>query len=395
MIEEAVLTEEQKQSETEHPSFSDTLRSNFFEENIASPIKEEVKIEEKKEEPKIEEEILDPKDWLKREFETDEVNVLKAEREELKSLREKSKGYQFDDNQLKTLDYLKPENEEKLFDFLQTKKKIEKLTSGEVSESNAADIVKFQMQQKYGTLSPEDIDYKFNRQYGIPKEPKEPLEEKFVTTEEYENAKERYLEDKQEWEQRVKEIKNELLIDAKLAVPEIQKLKSELNLPDIQRNNQSKEPTQEDLEAMKKDVDLFLENAENFNKDFTGFNVPVKDKDVDYSVSYSISPEEKQEVMSKLKTFAESGFDVNALFADMWVSEDGKSIQTDKMIKDLSRLLYAEKIEQKIALDSANKRIESYLKEKKQINLKEADIQQNSNLDKKTVSEKLAEQFFG
>jgi len=388
MAEEVVIVEEQK-TETSQPTFSDNLRSTFFEDNPVEIIKEEQKIEDKKEEQKIDEEIIEPKEWLKRELNVDDVSVLKSEREELKTLREKSKNYQFDENQLKTLDYLKPENEEKLFDFLQTKKKIEKLTSGEVSEINAADIVKFQMQQKYGTLSPEDIDHKFSRQYGIPKEPKEPVEEKFATTDDYENAKEKYLEDKQEWEQRVKEVKNELLIDAKLAVPEIQKLKSELNLPDIQRINQSKEPTQEDLEAMKKDADSFLQNAENFNKDFTGFNVPVKDKDVDYSVNYSLAPEEKQAVMSKLKTFAESGFDVNALFADMWVSEDGKSIKTDKMIKDLSRLLYGEKIDQKLALDSGNKRIESYLKEKKQINLKDTDIQQNSNLDKKTVSEKL------
>lgn len=392
MAEEIVLTEDQK-IETPQPTFSDNLRSTFFEEKVADSIKEEIKLEEKKEEPKTEV-SSEPKEWLKKELDVDDVSVLKAEREELKTLRDKSKQYQFDESQLKTLDYLKPENEEKLLDFLNTKKKIDKLTSTEINEQNAADIIKFQMQQKYSTLSSEDIDYKFNRQYGIPKEPKEPQEDKFLTTDDYDTAKEKYLEDKQDWEQAVKQAKNELLIDAKLAVPEIQKLKSELNLPDIQRNVQSKEPTQEDLAAMKKDVDSFLQNAENFNKDFTGFNVPVKDKDVDYSVGYSISPEEKQEVMGKLKTFAESGFDANALLADRWVSEDGKSIKTDVMIKDLSRLFGGDKIDQKIALDSGNKRIEAYLKEKKQINLKETDVQQNSNLDKKSMSEKLAERFF-
>ncbi len=390
MAEETVL--EEQQTETQ-PSLSDNLRSNFFDEKPL--IKEEPKVEIKPEATIADtEEILEPAAWLKREFGVDDVNVLKSEREELKSLRDKSKEFQFDESQLKALEYLKPEKEEELFNYLQQKKKIEKLTSGEVGEQNAADIVKFQMQQKYGTLTPEDIDYKFNRQYGIPKEPKEPLEDKYSTVDDYETAKEKYAEDKADWEQKVREIKNELLIDAKLAIPEIQKLKTELNLPDIKRNNQPKELSQEDLGNFKKEADLFLQNAENFNKDFTGFNVPVKDKDVDYSVSYSISPDEKKEVMGKLKTFAESGFDANALLADRWVSEDGKSIKTDVMIKDLSRLFGGDKIDQKIALDSGNKRIESYLKDKKQINLKETDIQQPSTVDGKTMSDKLRESFF-
>lgn len=391
LIEQPIIQEPEK-------SFSDTLRENFFDENPVTQNTEQPKIEEKKVIEPIEsdEEILDPKDWLKREFDTDDVAVLKAEREEYRKLKEKSKDFQFDDNQLKTLEYLKPEKEDELFNYLQTKKKVDRLISEDVSEKNAADIVKFQMQQKYTTLSPEDIDYKFNRQYGIPKEPKEPQEEKFVTTGDYEDAKEKYLEDKQDWEHRVREVKNELLIDAKLAVPEIQKLKSELNLPDIQRPNQQQQqqPSKEDLEAIKNNADLFIKGAEDFSKEFTGFNVPVKDKDVDYSVNYSISPEEKQVVIGKLKTFAESGFDANTLLADRWVTEDGKSIKTEQMIKDLSRMFGGEKIDQKIALDSANKRIESYLKEKKQINLKETDVQQHSKVGEKSMSEKLAEQFF-
>lgn len=389
LIEQPTVQEPEK-------SFSDNLRETFFDEKPAAQNVELPKSEIKPDvQPSVQEdEIIEPKDWLKRHFDTEDVAVLKAERQELKQLKEKSKEFQFDEKQLKTLEYLKPEKEDELFNYLQTKKKVDRLISEDVSEKNAADIVKFQMQQKYTTLSPEDIDYKFNRQYGIPKEPKEPQEEKFILTDDYEAAKEKYLEDKQDWEQRVKEVKNELLIDAKLAVPDIQKLKSELNLPDIQRPNQQQQLSQEDLAAIKNNADLFIKSAEDFSKEFTGFNVPVKDKDVDYLVNYSISPEEKQIVMGKLKTFAESGFDANALLADRWVAEDGISIKTEQMIKDLSRMFGGEKIDQKIALDSANKRIESYLKDKKQINLRETDVQQPSKVGEKTMSEKLAEQFF-
>lgn len=388
------IVEEQK-IEAPQPSFSDNLRSSFFDEATNAP-KEETKIDDKKDDivkADDKEEILEPKDWLKREFDVDDPGVLKAEREELKGLREKSKQYEFSEDQLKTLDYIKPENEEKLFDFLQTKRRVEKLISGEVTEQNAADIVKFQMQQKYGTLSPEDIDYKFNRQYGIQKEPKEPQEDKFVDTDAYEQAKEKYQEDKQDWEQAVKQAKSELLIDAKMAIPEIQKLKSELNLVDIQREPIVKNPTQEDLIAIKKNVDYFMEFAKSKIDGFTGFSAQVKDKDVDFTSSYAPSIEEKAIVSKSLQIFAESNFDTNLIFAERWVNQDG-SYNVDQMTEDLLRIFVGKNSDQKLVTDASNKRLESYLKDKKQIDLKETDVQHKPNLDGKTMSDKLRESFF-
>ena len=71
----------------------------------------------------------------------------------------------------------------------------------------------------------------------------------------------------------------------------------------------------------------------------------------------------------KLKQFADSGFNANSLFADRWLDTDGKTLKVEQMIKDLSRLYADDKPIQKLVTDSANKRLEAFLKEKKQIDV--------------------------
>lgn len=379
MADEQVVIEEQK-TEAVEDKLSSILQQAAFDDKVVVEEKKQEIIEEKKEEIKVEE-IPIPKDWLKKEFDTEDPALLKAEREELKSVKEKLQKFEVDENGFKVLDYLKPENEDKLYAYLDNKKKIEKLTSNEVTESNAAEIVKFQLQQKYNTLSADDINYKFNRQYGVPKEPQE---DKFLTKEDYDDAK-------AEWDEKVENSKKELLLDAKLAVPEIQKLKTELTLPNIERVSQQKEPTQEELAARKKNVDAFSQFAETTANSFTGFTVQVKNKDVDYLVSYASSQDEKTFIAKELRSFAENNFDANALLADRWVEADGKTIKVEQMVKDLSRIHYGEQVEQKIALEAANKRMDEYLKEKKQIDLDDKNEEGKLKLDK--VDEKLEDKL--
>lgn len=391
MAEETVLEQEQKTDTADVSSF---LQKAAFGEEVLSQENnadvKEVSETKKNEETKTnleEEEILDPKEWLKREFDIDDPAALKAEREELKSTREKLKKYEVDENGFKVLDYLKPENEDKLFEHLSNKKKIAKLTSGDVTENNAAEIVKFQMQQKYkdSNLSTEDIDYKFSKQFGLPKEPQE---DKFVTTEEYEEAK-------ATWENRVSEIKRELLIEAKLAIPEIQKLKTELILPNIEREIASKkEPTPEELAAFDNDKKSFIQAFENTFKDFNGITTQVKDKDVDYPVAYIASPEEKNLINQSMQKFAESGFDANALLADRWVNKD-MTLNVQQMTEDLSRIFLGKNSDAKIANEAANKRLELYIKDKKQIDIKEGSEEGKLNLEKTDgkVEDKLRERM--
>lgn len=385
MADEQVLTEEQK---TDTADVSTILQSAAFGDNESSQQKAEVKenaSEKKADNTSIQEEVKVPIEWLKKEFDVEDAAILKAEREELKSAKEKLKKFEVDENGFKVLDYLKPENEDKLYDFLNTKKKIEKLTSGEVSESNAADIVKFQMQQKYNTLSEEDISYKFNRQFGLPKEPVQgDLEDETEFEQRY-----------NEWKEKSNEIKRELLIEAKLAVPEIQKLKTELILPTIERENQGKkEVTPEEQAAFDNAKNSFLQTFQNVSKDFTGFTAQVKNKDVDYNVAYSPSTEERSLINERMQQFAESGFDANSLLADRWVNKD-MTLNVQQMTEDLSRIFMGKNSDAKIANEAANKRLELYLKDKKQIDLTANNEEGKLTLDKgnETVEDKLRERM--
>ncbi len=273
-------------------------------------------------------------------------------------------------------------------EFLQNQEQIDELVALQVDKENAADIIKLQMKLKNKQLSAKEIEFEYKQNFELPKEPVQKV------TEDDDDFTERV----NEWKEKCEIVETKRVIAAKLAQPELTNLKSELVLPEIQKENPSQkvEPTQEELAAFTKDKETFLQSAKTAIDGFNGISVPVKDKDVDYTVSYIPSKEEKTIITEKLSEFAESGFDVNALFADRWVSEDGKSIKIDQMTEDLSRIYMGKNSDQKLATDSANKRLEAYLKEKKQINVNETNQNGQFNLEKDNTNEavKLQEHFW-
>lgn len=245
-------------------------------------------------------------------------------------------------------------------------------------------MVKFGIKNDNPSLNDDEVDFIFSEKYT---KPTKPVRDYLDDDADYENKV-------KVWQQQVDNIEKRMVIEAKMAQPKIAQLKSELVFPEIKKGNNQNQPTQEDLAALNELKTSFLQSAEQTLNGFNGFSIPVKDKDVDYTVGYAPSQEEKTLINSKLKEFAESGLDANALLADRWVNEDGKSLNVNQMVKDLSRIYGGEKIDQKLVTDSANKRIEAYLKEKKQI-----DVNGNSNRgsfvpNDKTQSEKMQEQFW-
>ena len=281
---------------------------------------------------------------------------------EIKSLREKAeKNFEFkNEDSKKVAEYIIDGKEDELYAFLDNKKKVEKLATANVEDVNvAAQLVKFDLRNANKNLNEDEIDFLFNEKYSTPEKP---VQGEFEEDADY-NTKVKI------WEKQVSNIEKKMIIEAKMAQPKLAQLKTELVLPNISKESSQVQPTQEDLTAAKEQQDSFIKFAESKAKDFTGFSVQVKDKDVNYTVSYAPSQEEKTLVTNKLKEFAESGFNANALLADRWVAEDGKTIKVEQMVKDLSRLYADDKATQKLVLDASNKRIEAYLKEKKQINV--------------------------
>ncbi len=114
---------------------------------------------------------------------------------------------------------------DEVLSILNKQAQIEKLVSSEVSKDTAGDIVKMGMQLKYKDLTPEEINYKFNKQFAIP--PK-PAQQDLDTDEEYQyklNA----------WQEQANDKYMELMIEAKLAKPDIEAAKSKIELPSIQQ----------------------------------------------------------------------------------------------------------------------------------------------------------------
>lgn len=156
-----------------------------------------------------------------------------------------------------------------LHQYLDKQLRIDNLISAEVNTNTAVDIVKLGMQLKYSDLTPAEIEYKFNKQFGIP--PK-PVQGAVEDDDEYQNKV-------AVWDSIVQDRQMELLIEAKLAKPDLAQAKSKLSLPEIQTSvdegylqykkmleEQSKQPQrQQELEsAYKAFTPKSLETKLNF-----------------------------------------------------------------------------------------------------------------------------------
>jgi len=333
-----------------------------------------------------EEKTFNHKEWLKQEFDVEDAAILKQEREELKAFREKTKQEEFkNEDSKKVYEYLREGKEDEVYEYFSKKKQIEKLSKADVTADKnvAAELVKFGIknENKEANLSEEEINFLFNQRYAMPKEPNE---DDYTDVDVFEK-------DMLSWKEQVQTIEKRIMIEAKMQQPKLSQLNQEIVLPDIKRDQQNA-LSQEDLDALKQMQESFVQTAKTSIDGFKGFDVNVKDKDVDYNVSYVPSAEEKTLVNEKLNEFAKSGFDANALLADRWVNEDGKTLNVERMVKDLSLIYSNEKLSQKLVTDAANKRLELYLKEKKNINLNETVTNGQFNPDnKKTQQEALTE----
>lgn len=308
-----------------------------------------------------EEEIVDADEWLKNQFGWDNADAAKTEIEELRKLRETASTQaeiEFANEQsAKFFKLLQEGKEDDLYSFLEQKKKIDRLSSADLNAATAADIIKLNMQQKYKDLTPSEIEYKFNKQFGVPNRP---VQKDIETDEEYQ-------ERLQSWEAQVKDIETEMFIEAKLAKPELEKYKSELVLPDIQFEGQQQVagPTQEELEAQAAMAESFINEAQAALKSFDGFSVSVKDEEVEIPLSYAVSDEEKNVVAAQLGRFAESNFDANVVLAERWLKQDASgsySLNTNQIIRDLTLLQSEGKVNQKFVNDAAAKRLAEHIR---------------------------------
>lgn len=337
--------------------------------------------------PEEEEELLDPKDWVKREFGVDDVEVLRQEREEYRQLKEKKPAPEFtNEDSRKAYEYVAENKWDELYDVLASRKKIEKLSSADLSSNKelVSELVKFSIKNDNPTLNDDDVEFLYNEKYSLPSKP---VKDDMDDDTDYEAKV-------SAWQNQVNNIEKRMLIEAKMAQPKVAQLKSEIVFPDI-KGNQQNLPTQEDLAAIKQMQESFIKSSEPLVNSFTGFNVQVKDKDVDFAVNYTPSTDERKLLSDTLTKLADSGFDANEIFVDRWYDVENKTFKIEQMTKDLSRILMGENSDQKLAMDSANKRMDAFLAEKRNVSVTEGNKDSTFKPDAdKTQSQKLADAYW-
>lgn len=294
------------------------------------------------------EEVYDADEYLKQTLGFDSWEAAKEEIERLRT----SKGSKYENEESEIIHKALLEGKvEDVYSYLDKQIKINKLLSSEIDEKNAEEIVKLSMKSKYTNLTDDEIEYKYKKQFSIPKEP----EQKY--TESDEEFEERY----KAWEEKAKDVKMELMIEAKSSRNEIENLKNNLKLPEISDNNINKSLSQEELAEVNKFVENYVRTVDETVDSFNGFSVGYKDEGASIQSTYTPSAEEKKAVSEILKNFASNNFNANVIFAERWLNSDG-SINVPQMTKDVSLLYSEEKVMQKLVNDGINKRIAEYRK---------------------------------
>lgn len=291
---------------------------------------------------------FNPDEFVKTTFGFDSVEVAKTEIEKLKQPKSPEEIKFANDFSKNAFEYLKNGEEDKLFEHLSKKREVKNLSEIEVNEKTAADIVKFDMKQKHqGVLDAEQIEYQFKKLYNTPKEPVQADDE----------LDEDFAQRKGEWNEAVSNVKMQLAIDAKLALPNIKKIQEELILPDIFKND-SPQPTQEDLQKAREG---YLAALESESVNFSGFETAYENKEVgipELKVPFGVDEKERKELSERLKEFDVDGFVFNR-----WFPEGKANIK--QLMSDVYLLENRDKILQKIASESGNKAISTFIERKK------------------------------
>lgn len=129
-----------------------------------------------------------------------------------------------DDESGRILRALAAGKKQEVWQALDHEMRIERLLTSEVNKDSAVDIVKMGMALKYKDLTPDEINYKFNKQFSVPPKPTQTIDEDDTD----------YQQRLSVWQEQANDKQMELMIEAKLAKPEIQNAKGKLEIPDIE-----------------------------------------------------------------------------------------------------------------------------------------------------------------
>jgi hypothetical protein len=323
----------------------------------APPQQEETKVEEPSSVSKPL--SFDPNQFVKERFGYESVEEAE---QEFKKLKEKP-SFEFKDDVSKTLfDAIREGKADDVYEVLNQQKRLEKLTTAELNVDLAAEIVKANIKNKHKDLSTEDVDLLFYDQFYVPLKPEQG----------YDETDEDYAVKVNQWKSQADYIERKLMIEAKVVRPELAKLKSEIVLPDIYNEAGRQAQSQADEEMMQQARSIYEKTLDSDFQSFNGFNVSVKDADVEIPISFNVGEEERLAMKNDLKDF-----DSDSYFENRWFTEDGKP-NVQQIMADKYLLENREKIFSKIANEAASQRLLAHLKNNGNININQTPTPQGA-----------------
>lgn len=336
-------------------------------------------------------EVISPEEWLKREFEYENLDTFKNEWSELRKLKEqppKAEEIKWANDESKRIAALVNEGKyDELRRVLNQQADLARLENYDVSDvAQAAEIIKANLQFKYKDLDPKQIDRLYARQYAMPEKPEQGIDQ----------TDDDYAQEVAQWQRQVQEKEQDIMIDAKIAKPELGNYKSQIVFPDIPKANDAGQPgpTQEDLAAQQAFRDQFVQKLGTDYRNFKGYSTVAKDGEVELPISYSLNDDEKlafnptiQKAVDNIQDFLDNDLG--------WWNDQTKSFNINKMQEDLYLLMNKDKVFSKIAGESAAQRYVHHQKISNNVKLtgvnNQMDIPTGQVLDEKAKQQKVAE----
>lgn len=292
-----------------------------------------------------EQQTFDPNQFVRERFGFESVEEAE---EQFKRVREQqTPEFDFENETSRNLfAAIKEGKTDEIFDILNRQKKLESLTNSEINANIAAEIIKTNIENKYKDLSKEEVDILFYDNYNFPAKPEQSYDE----TEEDYNAR------VQNWQSQIEFIEKRMIIDAKVIRPELEKLKSDIKLPDVYGFDELQAESQEEYENLQQARQIYEQTLNSEFNNFNGFNVSVKDEDVEIPIAFNVAEDERVRMKETL-----SDFDSDNYFGERWFNEDGKP-KVQQVMSDIYILENFNKILQKVANEAASQRLVAHFK---------------------------------
>jgi hypothetical protein len=320
------------------------------------------------EEPKVQEsnQSFDQNQFFKDRFGYETVEDFENEFKKFKE----TPAFEFKDDISKTLfDAIREGKADDVYEVLNQQKRLEKLTTSELTSEIAAEIVKTNIKNKHKALSNEDVELLFYDQFFVPLKPEQG----------YDESDDDYAAKVNQWQSQVDYTERRLMIEAKVLKPEIEKLRSEITLPDIYNESGREAESQAEFEVMQEARSIYERTLDSDFQSFNGFNVSVKDEDVEIPISFNVAEEERLAMKNDLEDF-----DTDLYFENRWFNKEGKP-NVQQIMADKYLLENREKIFSKIANEAASQRLLAHLKKNGNININQTPTPQGAKPDLNSI----------